>query len=395
MPMMVWLCHYIRKIMAENIDYIINQINNIKNRGSGYINRNTSDAVDVIQTLSFQINNLIKNSTSKNGRNQRIIKLIPHLKGILNIVDTNQRQQVSTLINKIRSSPKKVETQSHNKKYFNQTSKDIDISRRIRFENGKIIQTPSHTIYRTNNPKMIDKMVETRNTPGAINTTPGIVDNRCPEGYSSVAGSPYIYCSADIQFLNDLIDANNWKEWVGWRLNALDVGTQTWYEGRLLELTAIRGLHDPTYCTNYPENDNCQEEGYQHYWPIKEVPESIGNLNHLRWLGFQRNEIEYLPETFGQLRELTEFNCKHNLLSKLPESIGEFRNLWSLSFHDNVLEEIPRTLCDIEFQNWHDDYISGAWDPPVLYLDENNLCPVYQYECLNEVFQLWWDNQDC
>ena len=71
------------------------------------------------------------------------------------------------------------------------------------------------------------------------------------------------------------------------------------------------------------------------------LPESFENLTNLTWLGLYKNEFTTLPDCIGKLTSLEELNLDHNQLTTLPESIGNLTNLKSLYLESNELTNLP------------------------------------------------------
>ena len=74
---------------------------------------------------------------------------------------------------------------------------------------------------------------------------------------------------------------------------------------------------------------------------LRRLPNLIGNLTNLTWLGLYKNEFTTLPDCIGKLTSLEELNLDHNQLTTLPESIGNLTNLKSLYLESNELTNLP------------------------------------------------------
>ncbi|WJX22356.1 hypothetical protein P8452_11669 [Trifolium repens] len=78
------------------------------------------------------------------------------------------------------------------------------------------------------------------------------------------------------------------------------------------------------------------------------VPNSIGELIHLRYLDLSNTEIETLPDTLCNLYNLQTLKlscCEY--LTRLPNSIGELIHLRYLDLSNTEIETLPDTLCNL------------------------------------------------
>jgi len=176
--------------------------------------------------------------------------------------------------------------------------------------------------------------------------------------------------NSDLQTLNDIIEINDFDN----SMNAFELGTQTWNDGRLRFLVA-------GYYFSGVET------------PIHTLPESIGNLDDLRKLYLEENNITILPDSFSNLTALVQLYISFNQLTELPENFGNLDNLYILdlgynsinnlpdSFLDlssltylwlfnNELSSLPENFCSLDL-NWSDDDYFGY---PYFAIGGNMLC---------------------
>ena len=176
--------------------------------------------------------------------------------------------------------------------------------------------------------------------------------------------------ASDLQTLTDIIEINDFDN----SMNAFELGTQTWNDGRLRFLVA-------GYYFNGVEI------------PIHTLPESIGNLDDLRKLYLEENNITSLPDSFSNLTALVQLYISFNQLTELPENFGNLDNLYILdlgynninnmpdSFLDlssltylwlfnNELSSLPENFCSLDL-NWSDDDYFGY---PYFAIGGNMLC---------------------
>lgn len=176
-----------------------------------------------------------------------------------------------------------------------------------------------------------------------------------PSNVTILVGDSCLY-NDDISVLDSIISLNelNYE-------SPLDLGTQTWFNGRLRFLVA----------GNYGNSSGVNDTIYT-------LPNNIGNWSELSSLYLEWNRISELPESFSGLSNLQSFYINNNILGSLPDSFGNLENLYFLDLGYNEIEEIPESICEL----------SGL---TYLWLFNNNL------ETLPECFcdlPLDWNNDD-
>ena len=193
--------------------------------------------------------------------------------------------------------------------------------------------------------------------------------NDLPSSVTILAGDSCFFDN-DLIALNDIITLNQLSY-----DTPLHLGTQTWLNGRLRFLVA------------------------GNYWggvvsPLSVLPESIGNLDDLRSLYLEWNNLSSLPESFFQLTNLMSLYISNNQLEEIGESIGNLNNLYFLDLgynqipsipdsfcnlsnltywwmFNNELDQLPDCICDSLNINWNDD---DAANYPYFAIGGNNLC---------------------
>jgi hypothetical protein len=127
----------------------------------------------------------------------------------------------------------------------------------------------------------------------------------------------------DLQALSDILSENDFDG----SMTAFNLGTQTWNEGRLRFLVA-------GYYFNGVETQ------------IHTIPESISNLNDLRKLYLEWNNITELPDSFSELTALVQLYISNNQLTSLPENFGNLENLYILDLGYNQISSLPDSFIN-------------------------------------------------
>ncbi|MFB3390077.1 leucine-rich repeat domain-containing protein [Flavobacterium sp. LAR06] len=81
---------------------------------------------------------------------------------------------------------------------------------------------------------------------------------------------------------------------------------------------------------------------------LQEFPDSIIQLTGLERLNLSGTQIRDLPESLGQLQNLTHLDLSSNRIPRFPDSIGELLNLRELNASGTLLIEVPETLGNLQ-----------------------------------------------
>ena len=161
--------------------------------------------------------------------------------------------------------------------------------------------------------------------------------NICDEGFSyypdaadeydniTVQDGGTCFNDGDLEALSDMVFENDFDA----SMESFELGTQTWNDGRLRFLVA-------GYYFGGVEN------------PIHTIPESISNLNDLRKLYLEWNQITELPDSFTELTALVQLYISNNQLSTLPENFGNLDNLYILDLGYNQINQLPNSIVDLD-----------------------------------------------
>jgi internalin A len=77
---------------------------------------------------------------------------------------------------------------------------------------------------------------------------------------------------------------------------------------------------------------------------LSSVPDSIGQMTHLKEMDLSRNQLASVPDSLGRLDELQELDLSYNQLTSVPDSLGELKSLWNLRLQYNQLKSLPASF---------------------------------------------------
>ena len=83
------------------------------------------------------------------------------------------------------------------------------------------------------------------------------------------------------------------------------------------------------------------------YCKLTSLPESFGQLSHLRFLDMTGNSLTSLPTSFGNLHHLKKLLLDGNQLASLPASLGSLQHLEELHADRNALTALPECLYEL------------------------------------------------
>ena len=191
-----------------------------------------------------------------------------------------------------------------------------------------------------------------------------------PDNVNIINGDSCFYTS-DIDVLNALINDNDLDY-----NSPLELGTQTWFSGRLKILVASNygnssGVNDtiftlPDSIGNWDQLSSL----YLEWNRIESLPESFNQLTNLQSFYISNNQLQYLPNDFGNLTILYLLDIGYNELDSLPESFCDLSGLTYLWAFNNTLSSVPACICSLDI-NWND--MDAAWYP-YFAIGGNQLC---------------------
>ncbi len=191
-----------------------------------------------------------------------------------------------------------------------------------------------------------------------------------PDNVNIISGDSCFYIS-DIDVLNALINDNDLNY-----NSPLELGTQTWFSGRLKILVAgnygnSSGVNDtiftlPDSIGNWDQLSSL----YLEWNRIESLPESFNQLTNLQSFYISNNQLQYLPNDFGNLTILYLLDIGYNELDSLPESFCDLSGLTYFWAFNNTLSSVPACICSLDI-NWND--MDAAWYP-YFAIGGNQLC---------------------
>ena len=206
--------------------------------------------------------------------------------------------------------------------------------------------------------------------------------NICDEGFSyypdaadeynniTVQDGGTCFNDGDLEALSDMVFENDFDA----SMESFELGTQTWNDGRLRFLVAgyyFGGVENPIH--TIPEsisNLNDLRKLYLEWNQITELPDSFTELTALVQLYISNNQLSTVPENFGNLDNLYILDLGYNQINQLPNSIVDLNNLGYLWLFNNQLTELPENFCTLELDWSGDDYFGY----PYFAIGGNMLC---------------------
>lgn len=86
---------------------------------------------------------------------------------------------------------------------------------------------------------------------------------------------------------------------------------------------------------------------YINNYSIDTLPDSIGELSHLKVLDLSNNSLKYLPKEIGNLKNLEILDLRNNQIEELPIEISFLKRLESLYISNNRLKELPLEIINL------------------------------------------------
>ena len=193
----------------------------------------------------------------------------------------------------------------------------------------------------------------------------------------------------DSDFINDLINEN-------------------WPDTNYMFLDLLKNNH--TKWENYWENNQLVSRIIEIRYDNKsifKIPNSIADLDSLRWLELQNNSITTIPGYIGSLQVLEYFTIFQNDIIELPPQIGNLVSLEVLKVSENKLESIHPNIGNLNKLNqlWLSE--NQLINLPIgmcnilnneninIYIDNNLLCIDSNDNCFTDLINNSVQQTDC
>jgi Leucine-rich repeat (LRR) protein len=80
---------------------------------------------------------------------------------------------------------------------------------------------------------------------------------------------------------------------------------------------------------------------------LSALPETFGNMDSLKYLYCYSNQLTQLPANFGHLHNMRYLSIGSNAITFLPDNFGEMTKLHTLFMEDNQITELPDNFGDL------------------------------------------------
>ncbi len=165
-------------------------------------------------------------------------------------------------------------------------------------------------------------------------------------GNVTVLDGSNCFLESDLNALSDLIESNDLP-----LETPLEIGSQTWTEGRLRFFIAGNYYNGGFVSLNIIPmsfgNLTDLRMLYLNWNNLTTLPESFDQLTNLIYLILSNNQLVSIFENIGNLEDLIYLDLGYNQLEFIPESIGQLQHLDHLYLFVNHLTELPESICEL------------------------------------------------
>lgn len=125
-----------------------------------------------------------------------------------------------------------------------------------------------------------------------------------------------------------------------------------WTQDSLIvhEILTLNGFEDPNEVTQEFE---CTDRKLTFWWitstqrKLDTLPESFAELDHLKTVYLNNNNISYLPHNIGSLKNLEYLKLSENLLTELPVTFFDLNNLVTLDISSNKISDFSSNFEEL------------------------------------------------
>ena len=170
-----------------------------------------------------------------------------------------------------------------------------------------------------------------------------------PQETTVVFDNSNCFYEDDLTALDDIITLNSLDD------SAISLGFQNWINGRLTRLEIgdyyQGGNHSLDAIPESISNLDSLKILYLDKNNLTQLPNSITDLNKIIYLVLSFNQLETLPDEIGNMSDIIYLDLGYNSLYSLPNSVVDLEELQYLFIFGNELEDLPENFCDLDL-NW-------------------------------------------
>jgi Leucine-rich repeat (LRR) protein len=240
-----------------------------------------------------------------------------------------------------------------------------------------------------------------------------ITDNYGNFGYSQQLRIGNFNSATDLQVLSDIILLNNLYPSNGPFYEPEEIGSQSWSDGRLIELdlsnfsldTLPASIGNLSMLQELELKFSSANSGWESEPDTSYLPEEFGNLTSLQELTITNSNLYYLPQSFSSLVYLQELDLSRNNFVEFPEQVLNLNYLQTLDLSYNDINSIPENIGDLTSLRYlylNSNQITGGIPESIvniynlytLNLDHNELTEMSENICDIEINNFYFDNNN-
>jgi ABC-type transporter Mla MlaB component len=117
------------------------------------------------------------------------------------------------------------------------------------------------------------------------------------------------------------------------------------------KLSVINDIEEPEgsgFIVNNGQVERLYIWGYEEILNLHQLPETLGELTHLKKMYIHETKLSTLPKSITKLTSLEELSLQYNKFTTLPEFIGELKSLKKLDLSGNPIKKFPESIGDLK-----------------------------------------------